>query len=123
MRDATFALGVADELCPQQVEFRVNGVKTDYAMKLGEGGEAFFVFETSGSIPVDMQTSPLVSPAGSPRSEAMVSDAASLQEPDYLNIDDTGGGVKKDVPMQRVQSDFGAWKQPMSMSDEHPANS
>jgi phosphatidate phosphatase LPIN len=35
-------------------------------MKVGEGGEAFFVFETSDRIPREMQTSPLVSPMASP---------------------------------------------------------
>jgi phosphatidate phosphatase LPIN len=35
-------------------------------MKLGEGGEAFFVFQTDGDIPEEMQTSPIVSPAQSP---------------------------------------------------------
>ncbi|GJD02867.1 nuclear elongation and deformation protein 1 [Colletotrichum higginsianum] len=50
----------------KKVEFKVNGVKQDYSMKLGEEGEAFFVFETSDTIPRDLQTSPLVSPASSP---------------------------------------------------------
>ena len=35
-------------------------------MKLGEGGEAFFVFQTEGDIPEDMKTSPVVSPSQSP---------------------------------------------------------
>ena len=35
-------------------------------MKLGEGGEAFFVFQTEGDIPEEMQTSPIVSPDQSP---------------------------------------------------------
>ncbi|OAQ97044.1 hypothetical protein LLEC1_03692 [Akanthomyces lecanii] len=50
----------------KKVEFRVNGSKQEYSMKLGEGGEAFFVFETTETIPESMQTSPLVSPASSP---------------------------------------------------------
>src|SRR5436190_23719369 len=49
-----------------QVEFRVNGEKVDFPMKLGEGGEAFFVFQTEGDIPEYMQTSPIVSPYQSP---------------------------------------------------------
>jgi phosphatidate phosphatase LPIN len=48
------------------VEFKVNGQKVDYPMKLGEGGEAFFVFQTEGDIPEDMQTSPVISPNQSP---------------------------------------------------------
>ncbi|KAJ5247092.1 hypothetical protein N7468_002075 [Penicillium chermesinum] len=72
----------------KKVEFHVNGVKQDYAMKLGEGGEAFFVFETTDEIPASLQTSPLVSPAGSPKvpSEEF---PQSLQEPDYLDLGKT----------------------------------
>lgn len=97
----------------RQVEFRVNGVKTDYPMKLGDGGEAFFVFETSHAVPKDMQTSPLVSPSASPRSMPTVPDPTSLQEPDYLNIaDGDPAGVGKDfhglsLNPRRAQSDFG----------------
>ncbi|KAL8813324.1 MAG: hypothetical protein Q9223_000161 [Gallowayella weberi] len=75
----------------KKVEFKVNGVKQNYAMKLGEGGEAFFVFETSDQIPESLQTSPVVSPAVSPQGVAQ--DAAnipSLQEPDFLDINIDG---------------------------------
>ena len=75
----------------KKVEFRVNNVKQNYAMKLGEGGEAFFVFETSEDIPEAMQTSPLVSPASSPPLPAAGSTAASLGEPDFLELDTAGG--------------------------------
>lgn len=94
------------------MEFRVNGVMTDYPMKLGDGGEAFFVFETSYAVPADMQTSPLVSPSASPRSMATVPDPTLLQEPDYLDI--AGGDVDVDVDVdgpplspRRAQSDLG----------------
>lgn len=70
------------------MEFRVNGVKQDYAMKLGEGGEAFFVFETTDDIPAALQTSPLVSPTSSPKQRSQGHpDSSSLQEPDYLELD------------------------------------
>ncbi|KAJ5624933.1 LNS2 Lipin/Ned1/Smp2 [Penicillium lagena] len=71
----------------KKVEFKVNGVKQEYAMKLGEGGEAFFVFETTDDIPASLQTSPLVSPAGSPRPESEEDLPSSLQEPEYLDLD------------------------------------
>ncbi|KAL9115836.1 MAG: hypothetical protein Q9227_000204 [Pyrenula ochraceoflavens] len=75
----------------KKVEFRVNGVKQNYAMKLGEGGEAFFIFETTENIPKALQTSPLVSPANSPpfQSTDDVSTKA-LQEPTYLDIESNG---------------------------------
>lgn len=74
----------------KKVEFQVNGAKQDYAMKLGEGGEAFFVFETSDNIPEAMQTSPLVSPASSPPLQAEGSNVSNLSEPDFLDLDTVG---------------------------------
>ncbi|OTB17630.1 hypothetical protein K445DRAFT_45919, partial [Daldinia sp. EC12] len=72
----------------KKVEFRVNGVKQNYAMKLGEGGEAFFVFETNDNIPQSLQTSPLSSPASSPPLGPDRSYSSNdLQEPDFLQLD------------------------------------
>jgi phosphatidate phosphatase LPIN len=73
----------------KKVEFTVNGVKQEYSMKLGEGGEAFFVFETTDNIPKSMQTSPLVSPAQSPSLEPEEGgeEGEPLQEPDMLELD------------------------------------
>lgn len=59
-------------------------------MKLGEGGEAFFVFETTDEIPASLQTSPLVSPAGSPQVPEQ-DIASSLQEPEYLDLEKSHG--------------------------------
>lgn len=78
----------------KKVEFKVNDVKQDYAMKLAEGGEAFFVFETSDNIPEAMQTSPLVSPASSPPLVAEGADTSSLTEPDFLDLDVQGGKTR-----------------------------
>jgi len=79
-------------------------------MKLGEGGEAFFVFETMSDIPADLQTSPLVSPAASPGPVSPISDSkTTLGEPDYLNLeDDAASRNSSDVPLvRRAQSDSG----------------
>ncbi|KKA26279.1 hypothetical protein TD95_000003 [Thielaviopsis punctulata] len=71
----------------KKVEFKVNSVKQDFSMKLGEGGEAFFVFETADNIPQALQTSPLASPSASPQmSPAKVHDLA--EDPDSFNLDD-----------------------------------
>jgi phosphatidate phosphatase LPIN len=74
----------------KKVEFKVNDVKQPYAMKLGEGGEAFFVFETSASVPEGLQTSPVISPASSPANLAsgQATPAGLTLEPTYLNIAD-----------------------------------
>jgi phosphatidate phosphatase LPIN len=103
----------------KKVEFKVNNVKQDHAMKLGEGGEAFFVFATSEEIPESLQTSPIISPATSPHG-LTVQDAASpptLQEPDFLDLTTDGAHDRKGSvalhgrPMmsedRRAQSDYG----------------
>ncbi len=67
----------------KKVEFKVNGAKQDYSMKLGEGGEAFFVFETSDNIPQNLQTSPISSPAFRPRTPSV----SELQDVEPLELD------------------------------------
>ena len=99
----------------KQVEFKVNGVKQDYSMKLGEGGEAFFVFETNERIPAALQTSPLVSPAASPRTRSEDNLSSTLQEPEYLDLDrpavDPLDDTSTDLPIlsrtTRASSDLG----------------
>ncbi|RYP52708.1 hypothetical protein DL768_002137 [Monosporascus sp. mg162] len=90
----------------KKVEFRVNGIKQDYAMKLGEGGEAFFVFETSDTIPQSLQTSPIASPASSPPlapERDRSNSAGGLQEPDFLELD-AETGKPKSSPQLRPAS-------------------
>lgn len=88
----------------KKVEFQVNNVKQDYAMKLGEGGEAFFVFETTDDIPESMQTSPLVSPASSPPLEPEGSNDSNLSEPDFLDLDVNGKARPGSLTRPRVLS-------------------
>jgi phosphatidate phosphatase LPIN len=70
----------------KKVEFKVNGAKQDYAMKLGDGGEAFFVFETSDTIPQALQTSPLASPVSSP-SLSPTQSTVALSDTDPFELD------------------------------------
>lgn len=88
-------------------------------MKLGEGGEAFFVFETSDEIPESLQTSPVISPATSPQSllEQDVASVPTLQEPEFLDLNTDGiNDRRRDTIGQarpilsnasRAKSDFG----------------
>ncbi|PGH04491.1 phosphatidate phosphatase LPIN [Blastomyces parvus] len=113
----------------KKVEFRVNGVKQDYAMKLGEGGEAFFVFETSDNVPESLQTSPLVSPVASPKRE-LSDNGSPLQEPDYLDLtldkqnnvgahNGNQGPSPLNIPgVERAKSDLGVTT-PLSRSSEN----
>ncbi|KAL4895725.1 nuclear elongation and deformation protein 1 [Aspergillus ambiguus] len=115
----------------KKVEFKVNGVKQNYSMKLGEGGEAFFVFETTDEIPASLQTSPLVSPTASPKMRSEESLPSSLQEPEYLDLDRSssspGGGnleakSESNLPIvsrtTRASSDLGAIT-PLSRSPDN----
>ncbi|KAF2732697.1 nuclear elongation and deformation protein 1 [Polyplosphaeria fusca] len=74
----------------KKVEFKVNDAKQDYAMKLGEGGEAFFVFETTAAVPEELQTSPLTSPTASPEQKPIeLPSSASFGELEPLELDGT----------------------------------
>ena len=45
-----------------QVYIKINGKDVPFHMKVGDTGEAFFVFETDQEVPDYLQTSPLVGP-------------------------------------------------------------
>jgi len=113
----------------KKVEFKVNDAKQDYAMKLGEGGEAFFVFETSASIPAELQTSPLASPASSPEQKPTDAPTPALPEPEPLELDGTtsvhrratitSGGRRGDLFTERPRSgDWSGLQTFRSSSDE-----
>ncbi|KAF2483441.1 Lipin/Ned1/Smp2-domain-containing protein [Neohortaea acidophila] len=92
----------------KKVEFKVNGQKQNFSMKLGEGGEAFFVFETDEHVPPGLQTSPPVSPETSPQLEASLPPAPTSQDPDPLDLNDNHLGT-----------DLGRLTPPPRLSDMH----
>ncbi|KZS97849.1 LNS2-domain-containing protein [Sistotremastrum niveocremeum HHB9708] len=53
---------------PFHVSVLVNGNPIPFGMKVGDAGEAFFVFETEEDVPDDLMTSPLLTPADSEQS-------------------------------------------------------
>ncbi|KAI8881900.1 LNS2-domain-containing protein [Backusella circina FSU 941] len=54
--------GKLSVLMPQEkkVQIKINGEMVPYLMKVGEAGEAFFVFETEHEVPEEFQTSPIM---------------------------------------------------------------
>ncbi|KLO19940.1 LNS2-domain-containing protein [Schizopora paradoxa] len=46
----------------KKVQVLVNGQPIPFSMKIGDAGEAFFVFETEGEVPEDLITSPILEP-------------------------------------------------------------
>ncbi|KAI0041313.1 LNS2-domain-containing protein [Auriscalpium vulgare] len=71
----------------KKVNVSVNGKPSPFHMKIGEAGEAFFLFETEGDVPDDLITSPLLE-ATKP-GEPSKSTRESSQEPDFLDLDAT----------------------------------
>ncbi|KAH9943217.1 LNS2-domain-containing protein [Epithele typhae] len=84
----------------KKVDVYVNGQPVPFSMKIGEAGEAFFVFETEEEIPDSLVTSPILQatkpgevnahPEGTGRFGAgtdVKDSAASSQEPDFLDLD------------------------------------
>lgn len=101
----------------RKVRILVNGQPAPFSMKIGETGEAFFVFETDvEDLPDDLQTSPLVSPVlksslepTDPQNSATrplesVPDFADLGEPE-LESDQMKRNSSRDTPLQNGQPD------------------
>ena len=89
-------------------------------MKLGEGGEAFFVFQTSANVPENLQTSPLISPTTSPTTRPTSSSSdTKIPDPEPLSLDDDtdkdqGNGIPlrpsispMQIPDRRAQTELG----------------
>jgi phosphatidate phosphatase LPIN len=82
-----------------------------FNMKIGEAGEAFFVFETDAEVPEDLITSPILEPtrpseqnaeiiAGKFGSREPASDGAA-QEPEYFDLD--AGAPSAQEPSSREE--------------------
>jgi hypothetical protein len=85
------------------VVITVNGKAVPFNMKIGEAGEAFFVFETDIDVPDDLITSPLLEPTelvspdrvplgdfgrfGARDRRGSFTDGGISQEPDFLDLD------------------------------------
>lgn len=95
------------------MEISVNGDKVPYLMKVGEAGEAFFVFETDHEVPEEFQTSPILQALAESRSDVEVrapniwlklscgcriDEALVLKEPPFLDISE-----HKDEKGKRLQ--------------------
>ena len=81
----------------------MNGKAVPFNMKIGEAGEAFFVFETDIDVPDDLITSPLLEPTelvspdpvpledfgrfGARDRRGSFTDDGITQEPDFLDLD------------------------------------
>ncbi|KAI5960678.1 ned1 [Candida pseudojiufengensis] len=86
----------------KKIDLYVNDVKTNLPMKLGEGGEAHFVFEVDDinhELSNSVLTSPVISPVSSPGSYAA---SGSDNEPDELDLDEKS--KLSDIPSPKSPS-------------------
>ncbi|OAD01282.1 hypothetical protein MUCCIDRAFT_127946, partial [Mucor lusitanicus CBS 277.49] len=81
--------GKLSVLLPQEkkVEISVNGDKVPYLMKVGEAGEAFFVFETDHEVPEEFQTSPILQALAESRSD--MDKVVTKMDPFQHTVEDT----------------------------------
>ncbi|KAI8327716.1 Lipin/Ned1/Smp2-domain-containing protein [Choanephora cucurbitarum] len=87
--------GKLSVLMPQEkkVQIKINGQVVPYVMKVGEAGEAFFVFETEHEVPEEFQTSPIM--------EATVPEKND-EDPPYLDLGESKDGRKS--PQDKLDS-------------------
>lgn len=97
----------------KKVNFIINGKLTNLPMKLGDGGEAFFVFEAANNVdvPSDMMTSPVLSATSSPSSSPpsspkRASTNSSLQEPEFLDISQSMPDLTETSPIRILESNL-----------------
>ncbi|KAK7060343.1 lipin Ned1 [Paramarasmius palmivorus] len=107
----------------KKVNVSVNGHPIPFDMKIGEAGEAFFVFETEDDVPDELITSPLlkakVEEAPIDGSDAQVDrfgakkDESSQLEPDFLDLDAT----EQDKPKSQESSPPSSSQSPPETED------
>ncbi|KAK6465128.1 Lipin/Ned1/Smp2-domain-containing protein [Scheffersomyces coipomensis] len=103
----------------KKIDLYVNDIKTDLPMKLGDGGEAFFVFETENGdiLSQSVLTSPVISPVNSPGGSPMSSPGYTYDlnksEPDLLDLNAGSNYVEDKIrlsdstPMTPIRSRTG----------------
>lgn len=95
----------------KKVEVLVNGKSTNVPMKLGESGEAYFVFETSADaddIPEELLASPVISAASSPE-QSPISSTLDLNDPGTENSID---GALSEKLRSRTESSITVLEEP-----------
>jgi len=128
------------------VDIAVNGKSVPFNMKVGEAGEAFFVFETDSDVPDDLITSPLLEPTqlvlsdpppagdfgrfGTRNRSGDFTDDELGQEPDFLDLNAPSTSLSAEVLKTSASSNlappshkpipFPSLHPPSALSPEHP---
>lgn len=106
----------------KKIDLYVNDIKTNLPMKLGEGGEAFFVFESANNddLSKSVLTSPVISPASSPSSSPPGSPTPELtsstlelsksndNEPELLDLTDSKNDIEDKIKLTESTPELGS---------------
>lgn len=125
-----------------QVTVSVNGHAIPFDMKIGEAGEAFFIFETDDDVPDDLITSPLLRPSSPQRTDADEPETSRFgtkvdrdeipdtDEPEPLDLNalpsppeedvQTGGSERVSVPTHRTSASASSIIDATGSSDRLP---
>ncbi|KAG2105051.1 Lipin/Ned1/Smp2-domain-containing protein [Suillus discolor] len=120
----------------KKVNVSINGLPIPFNMKIGDAGEAFFVFETEEDIPEDLVTSPLLSPTPEPGElqgdfehetsgvklggEEKSDLSLQMQEPEFLDLN-ASSVLKHPIPIHAgAQPKLGSMSVPHTPPPEDP---
>lgn len=113
--------GVLNEL---QVKVSVNGHTIPFDMKIGEAGEAFFVFETDDDVPADLITSPILQPTRPDEGKDVPTDRfGARQDPEKPDDEVATTSAPTETPVDEPEYlDLNAGSTPPSTSAIRPSN-
>ncbi|KAJ8507390.1 hypothetical protein ONZ45_g10251 [Pleurotus djamor] len=89
----------------KKVTASVNGKPIPFSMKIGEAGEAFFVFETDEDVPEDLITSPILQPTRPEDATDVPTDRFGAQ-PDSDSDEDVEQGTSSTPPQEDQEPEF-----------------
>ncbi|KAG6896632.1 hypothetical protein C0992_007038 [Termitomyces sp. T32_za158] len=92
-------------MAKKKVNVSVNGHPIPFNMKIGEAGEAFFVFEMDGDIPDELITSPILHPTRPDESKASANVKGPELEPKLQPDDQDVTRVKNEESILKQSSD------------------
>ncbi|TFK64057.1 LNS2-domain-containing protein [Pluteus cervinus] len=87
----------------KKVSVSVNGDPIPYGMKIGEAGEAFFVFETDEDVPEDLITSPILEPTRPDDQPQPGTPQLPSKEPEFLDLNATSSPID-DQELERLEN-------------------
>ncbi|KAJ6515505.1 LNS2-domain-containing protein [Mycena sanguinolenta] len=108
----------------KKVKVSVNGHAIPFDMKIGEAGEAFFVFETDDDIPEDLITSPILQPTRLDEGKDIPTDKfGAKRDPDKSNEELAKTPAPVETPVEEPEFlDLNAGSTPPSTSSVRPSH-